>query len=154
MKPVQVAVSDLKVGDVVPPFEKTFSAVDMFAYGAATWDWARVHYDQAYVKELGFKDVFVDGQHYGAIFAQILVDWLGPYAFVKRMKLSYRALTYRGERVVVTGTVSDISQEDRGITCTFIQQASKGAQLVADGKTVVQIASIPEVNHFVEQQSK
>ena len=35
----------VKVGDALPAFERSFTAVDLMAYGAATWDWHRLHYD-------------------------------------------------------------------------------------------------------------
>ncbi len=37
----------------------------MMAYGAATWDFIRVHYDADYVRELEFEGPFVDGQMLG-----------------------------------------------------------------------------------------
>ena len=68
----------MKPGDLLPPFEKTFTTVDLFAYGAATWDWHRMHYDAELARSKGFAAPVIDGQMYGAVFAQVAMRWAGP----------------------------------------------------------------------------
>ena len=41
----------ISVGDPIPPLERTIGLTDMVAYAGATWDWHKLHYDQAYVAE-------------------------------------------------------------------------------------------------------
>ena len=38
---------DVTVGEPLPVLEKEIRLADMMAYGAATWDFARIHYDDA-----------------------------------------------------------------------------------------------------------
>ena len=49
----------MKVGESLPVLEKTFNAVDLFAYGAATWDWHRMHYDAELARSKVNGDVVV-----------------------------------------------------------------------------------------------
>ena len=41
-------VEGVKVGEALPLLQKTFTTADLVAYGAATWDWHRLHYDADY----------------------------------------------------------------------------------------------------------
>ena len=43
---------DISVGDELPPLKKQITAARMMAYGAATWDFIRIHYDADYVRGL------------------------------------------------------------------------------------------------------
>ena len=41
------------VGESVPELTRELGAAVLMAYGAATWDWHRLHYDQRYVEAHG-----------------------------------------------------------------------------------------------------
>ena len=69
---------DASVGEELPPLRKQIDLPRMMAYGAATWDFIRVHYDADHVRELGFSGPFVDGQMLGAFLAQYVQDWGRP----------------------------------------------------------------------------
>ena len=79
---------DVAVGMEMPPVTKQIDLVRMMAYGAATWDFIRVHYDADYVRERGFPGPFVDGQMMGGFLAQQVQEWAGPTAFLMQAELS------------------------------------------------------------------
>ncbi len=137
-------IEKLQVGDVVPSFEKTFAAVDLFAYGAATWDWARIHYDQEFARSLGFRDIFVDGQQYGAIFAERIITWLGPSVFVTSMNFNFRTLTYRGETLTGTGSVTELVRTDDATTLVLSQQLRGLPGLPVKTRMILPLANLPE----------
>ena len=122
---------DIAVGTALPAFEKTFRPVDLMAYGAATWDWARVHYDLPYAKTLAFPNVFVDGQNWGAIFAKQAMDWAGPRGFVVKMSLRFKTMVFAGDSVALVGSVADIRTDAPFRIITLDQRITKGDQLVA-----------------------
>ena len=76
---------DVEVGEELPILEKQINIARMMAYGAATWDFIRVHYDADYVRESGFKGPFVDGQMLGGFLAQHVQDWAGPESFLRKL---------------------------------------------------------------------
>ena len=43
---------DVQVGDDLTPLVKEISMARMMAYGAATWDFIRIHYDADYARRL------------------------------------------------------------------------------------------------------
>ena len=45
---------DINVGDKITPLSKEIGIARMMAYGAATWDFIRLHYDADYARGNGF----------------------------------------------------------------------------------------------------
>ena len=115
---------DVSVGEELTSLQKHIDLPHMMAYGAATWDFIRVHYDADYVRELGFPGAFVDGQMLGAFLAQHVQDWAGPGAFLRKLAFRNRAMVYPGDSLVCRGVVTALSQDG---------DASKGTELVECG---------------------
>ena len=108
---------DVAVGMELPPLTKQIDLVRMMAYGAATWDFIRVHYDADYVRERGFPGPFVDGQMMGGFLAQQVQEWAGPTAFLCKLSFRNRIMVYPGDSLVCHGLVtgaylSEVPEED------------------------------------------
>jgi acyl dehydratase len=121
----------IAVGDALPEFSHTFTAVDLMAYGAATWDWHRNHYDQRRARELDFKDAFVDGQNFGSIFAREAMHWAGPRGFIRKMSLKFRSMVFVGETVTGGGSVSGLHVEGDRQIVTMEQHLRTDDELAA-----------------------
>jgi len=93
--------------------ERTIELADMVAYAGATWDWHRLHYDSAWLAERGLERPVVDGQLFGALLAEMVLDWAGPGAELTALSFRFKGFVFAGETVRCTGTV--ISVED-GVT--------------------------------------
>ena len=72
-------------------------------YGAATWDWHRLHYDPGFADAMQLPGPVVDGQVYGAMFAKQALDWLGPKAFVRRLVFRMRSMAFAGDTLRLEG---------------------------------------------------
>ena len=118
----------MKAGDALPPLEKTFTTVDLFAYGAATWDWHRMHYDAELARSKGFAAPVIDGQMYGAIFARVAMRWAGPRAFVTKMSLRMKSMAFAGDTLRAEGTVSSVE----GGTVVVEQRLTRGERVIAE----------------------
>jgi len=101
----------LAVGTPIPPLERALTQVRMVAYGGATWDWHRLHYEPEYTAARDIAGPIVDGQMFGALLAEALLDWLGPRAFIRRMSFRLRAMVFAGETVRCEGEVTSIVAE-------------------------------------------
>ena len=97
----------MKTGDPLPQLERTIELVDMIAYAGATWDWHRLHYDQAFVAEKGLPGAVVDGQMLGALMAEQIMDALGPKAFITNLGFRFKAMVFAGDTVRIEGTVTE-----------------------------------------------
>jgi acyl dehydratase len=118
----------MKTGDTLPVLEKTFTAVDLFAYGAATWDWHRMHYDAELVRAKGFAAPVIDGQMYGALFARVAMQWAGPKAFVTRMSLRMKSMAFAGDTLRAEGAVTEV----KGQVVVLQQRLVNGERVVAE----------------------
>lgn len=85
--------------------ERRIELADMVAYAGATWDWHRLHYDSAWLAERGLSAPVVDGQLFGALLAEMVLDWAGPGAELTALSFRFKNLVHAGEVVRCTGTV-------------------------------------------------
>jgi len=118
----------MKSGDSLPPFEKTFTTVDLFAYGAATWDWHRMHYDAEHARSKGFSAPVIDGQMYGALFARVAMRWAGPKAFVTKMSLRMKSMAFAGDTLRAEGSATSVE----GAVVVVEQRLMRGDRLIAE----------------------
>jgi len=105
------AANAIEIGTPIPPLERVLTQVRMAAYGGATWDWHRLHYEPEYAAARNLAGPIVDGQMFGALLAEALSDWLGPRAFIRRMSFRLRAMVFAGETVRCEGEVTSIVAE-------------------------------------------
>ena len=120
---VRMPLADaLEIGTRIPPLERALTQVRMVAYGAATWDWHRLHYEPAYASARNLAGPIVDGQMFGALLAEALLDWLGPRAFVRRMTFRFRTTVFAGETVRCEGEVTSVVTEQ---DCDVIRVAQR-----------------------------
>ena len=101
-------------GKTLPSLRRRIALSDMVAYGAATWDWHRLHYDEAHARRLGAAAPVVDGQMLGALLAECVLRAAGPQARLVRLDYRNRAPVHAGETVVCSGTVA--TSDDAGFS--------------------------------------
>lgn len=136
---------DVSVGDELTPLRKRIDSAHMMAYGAATWDFIRVHYDADYIREQGFPGPFMDGQMVGAFLAQLVQDWAGPGAFLRKLGFRNRVMAYPGDSLVCRGVVTALYREgDEGkgsgmAQCELWIENQRGERVVDRASAVVQI---------------
>ncbi|WP_271627686.1 MaoC/PaaZ C-terminal domain-containing protein [Bradyrhizobium sp. CCBAU 11445] len=134
IKPTK-CVAMVRLGEKLPPWEKTFTTVDLMAYGAATWDWHRLHYDIDFAKSMKLPNVVVDGQAFGALFARAVVDWAGPLAFVARLSFKMKSMSFAGETLRVESEVTEVQDRTIGLA----QKLTSGGRLVSEAKTEIRL---------------
>jgi acyl dehydratase len=120
----------LKVGMPIPPLERALTQMRLVAYAAATWDWHRLHYDPQYAAARNIAGPIVDGQMFGALLAESLIDWLGPRAFIRRMSFRLRAMVFAGETVRCEGEIASIVAE-AGYDVVRVTQRVKAGERIA-----------------------
>ena len=132
---------DVNPGDQLPPLKKDINLAKMMAYGAATWDFIRVHYDADYVRELGFKAPFVDGQMLGGFLAQQVQDWAGPGAFLRKLGFRNRVMVYPGDTITCYGVVTGVHEEggESLAECDLWIENQDGDRVVQPASAVVQL---------------
>lgn len=95
----------MKPGETLPPLERLMDEAGMVAYGAATWDWHRLHYDKEYCAEAGLPGPLVDGQMFGALIAEQILDALGPKAWITKLSFRFKTMVFAGDTLRVEAEV-------------------------------------------------
>ena len=126
-------------GDTMPPFERHITTNEIMAYGAATWDWHRLHYDLEYARSLGLPNIVFDGQALGALFARGIMAWLGPRAFIRKLSFKLRAMVFPGDTLRCEGEVTSVEPADGASIVTFSQRLRVGDRLAAEAVTEVRL---------------
>ena len=123
---------DVRTGDELTPLVKQIGLARMMAYGAATWDFIRLHYDADYARELGFEAPFVDGQMMGGFLTQHVQDWAGPAAFLRKLAFRNRVMVYPGDSLTCHGVVTGVSSTDEGgmVECDLWVENRRGEKVV------------------------
>jgi len=132
-----------KAGDSIPIFEKLVTTDFIMAYGAATWDWHRVHYDEEFARAQGLPGVVLDGQAAGAIFARALTDGFGPRAFVTKLSCRLRAMVTPGDVLRCEGEVSTVEPNDGGTIIGLTQRISAAGRIAAEATSEIRLDENP-----------
>ena len=135
MSPPWPRASALNTGTPIPPLERALTQMRLVAYGAATWDWHRLHYEPEYVAARNIAGPIVDGQMFGALLAEALLDWLGPRAFIRRMSFRLRAMVFAGETVRCEGEVASIVAEPDCDVVRVTQRVRVGERIAVEPAT-------------------
>ena len=130
---------DIQIGDEITPLVKEIGIARMMAYGAATWDFIRLHYDADYAREQGFDAPFVDGQMMGGFLTQQVQDWAGPGAFLRKLAFRNRVMAYPGDSLTCHGVVTDVSATDEGgmVECDLWMENQRGEKVVDPASALV-----------------
>ena len=130
----------IKPGTTLPVEEKFFTAADLVMYGAATWDWHRLHYDTTFTNAMNLPAPVIDGQIYGALFAKQAVGWLGPRAFVQRMGFRMRSMAFADDTLRTEGEVSEVRSEESADVIVLQQRLTCGERLIAEATTEIRLS--------------
>lgn len=133
-------VAEIKPGQELPPLERNVTMATLVAYGAASWDWHRYHYDQALAQSLGLQGPFVDGQMFGGLFAKQVLDWAGPNAWLRKLSLRYRTLVFPPAQLIFRGQVSGVQEQDgrQTVDCELFIEAGENGPVVATASATVE----------------
>ena len=126
------SATTIVVGAALPEYERCFTQVDLVAYGAATWDWHRLHYDLEYARSKKLPGTLVDGQAFGAVFARVAQDWAGPRAFIARLSFKMKSMAFAGDTLRAVGEVTAIRAVDGGHIVVLAQRLMNGERLASD----------------------
>lgn len=132
MRPTRTSASR---GEALPVLERQFTAVDLVAYGAATWDWHRLHYDLEYAHSKKLPGVIVDGQAFGALLARAALDWAGPRSFITRMSLRMKSMAFAGDTLRAEGQVASIKNN----LVTISQRLMNQDRIAAEATTEIRL---------------
>ncbi len=134
-----LAAAAVSVGDPVPSLERTLTVVTLAAYAGATWDWHRLHYDPEYARARQLPGLVVDGQMFGALLAEALLDWLGPRAFIRKLGFRMKGMVFAGETVRCDGEVTAIHSSGDHDVLVVAQRMTVDGRVAAEATAEVRL---------------
>jgi acyl dehydratase len=132
---------DVVSGEPLPEFGITLTLTALVTYGAASWDFHRLHYDPAFAAQAGLRAPVMDGQMAGGLLARQLMRWGGPDAFVRRLGYRLRSMVFLGERIQLHGEVTGTALEQgRGLAlCRMRIVKQDDTEVVRDAIAAVEL---------------
>lgn len=114
----------------------------LMAYGGATWDWHRLHYDSKLAHERGFSGPVADGQMFGALIARQIRKWAGPRARFVEMEFKNRQFVTAPSVVTISSQVvsCEASEESKRIDITSAVRDQHGRIIIENAHTVIEVS--------------
>ena len=137
---------DVAIGELLPTLEKEIRLTDMMAYGAATWDFARIHYDAIYARKQGLALTRRRRSDVGRFLAQLVQDWAGPQGFLRSLDFQNRGMVFPGDVVTCGGHVTDIRREGSNnlVECSLWIDNQNGKRVVGPASATVSLPTVDE----------
>jgi 3-methylfumaryl-CoA hydratase len=127
----------LQVGDVLPERDFECGNVQLMLYNASLWNGHRIHYDEAYARDVeGYPGLVIAGPLLGDWLHQCVEEWLGDDGRILSIEYSNRLASYVGDVLTSGGTVSGIRAE-RGEADLEVFIRNPDGAVVAPGTAAV-----------------
>ena len=105
----------VRLGEELPAESRVVTREDVRAYAEASGDRNPLHLDDAAARAAGFDGVIAHGMFTMGHLASAVTAWAGEGAFVRRMRVQFRAPVAMGERIVARGRVRSVDPSSRAV---------------------------------------
>lgn len=130
-------LADTRPGETLPALDFHATLTALVAYGAATWDFHRLHYDADYAASHGLRAPIMDGQMCGALLARLVMRWAGQGARLRRLAYRLRSPVFVEERIRLTGSVTGIN--GALVLCRMGIVKPDGSEVVREATAAVEL---------------
>jgi acyl dehydratase len=131
-------MSDVNVGDELPPLTKSPDREQLVKYAAGSGDFNPLHYDGDFPQAQAIGGNIVHGRMKYASMGQLVSDWLGHRGFVRSISARYRGMDKAGAEFTCKGKVAAIRDEDgRRIAELELWTEDAGGQVTTTGTAEV-----------------
>ncbi len=101
----------MNIGDRLPELVKpAIERIQLVKYAGASGDWNRIHVEEPFAVEAGYRSVFAHGMLSMAFLGQLLSDWVGPTR-VRKIDCRFKAITWPGDVVTCRGEITALRDE-------------------------------------------
>ncbi|SVD78754.1 uncharacterized protein METZ01_LOCUS431608 [marine metagenome] len=125
------------IGEQLPELRKMITSKLMMSYGAATWDYAPIHYDILAARNLGFPAPIADGQMLGSFLVQVVQTWAGHYAHISNLQFRNKRVVFAGDEIICKGYVDKKCESEKSIVCKLWIETHDKQIILDDALAVV-----------------
>lgn len=127
----------IAIGEELPDLRKMITSKLMMSYGAATWDYAPIHYDMPTARSLGFRAPLADGQMFGSFLVQVVQNWAGHYAHIRNLQFRNRKVVFAGDEIICKGYVEEKCETKKSVVCKLWIENDEKQIILDDALAVV-----------------
>ena len=130
---------DVHEGMEIPSLMKVPTTRQLVQYAGASGDFYEIHYDKDFAQGNKLQGPILHGALKSAFLAQLITDWIGDQATLKRLSCQYRGMDVPGDTLTCKGTVTrKYVQDGRHLAdCEIWVENGKGERTTPGSATVV-----------------
>lgn len=102
---------DVSIGDELPGFSLDITPRRVFLQVSGSQDWYPLHFDPAFARKAGHKELFVNTGFLQAALVRVITDWIGDDGFLRKLRLEMRRQQRPGDTMVCKGKV--VAKQER-----------------------------------------
>jgi len=125
-------LNQVTVGQPIPTIQMHFPLTTVVATAIATRDYQPVHHDLELAKNLNGNTVFINTHTVAGCLERLVMSWVGPNAFLKKIKLRMGTLHHAGDILVLSGKVTMIDMKNKSITVDVVGRNSLGEHVTGE----------------------
>lgn len=138
----QVFFEDVAEGQELPQLVKHPTTRQLVKWAGASGDYYEIHYDKDFAQGTGLQGVIVHGWLTFSFVAQMVTDWMGSDAVLKKIGVSYRGMQVPKEDILCKGKVTKKYQSsgENIVECDVWAENTEGKK-TTPGTAVVALPS-------------
>lgn len=137
---------DVQVGYRLPEVRHRPTRLQLFQYGAVTWNSHRIHFDPDYAAQEGYPDVLVQSHLHGAFLVGVCTDWMGADGRLKKLGVSVKRFAVPGDVLICSGEVTGVEPGDDGfriVHLSLVETRESDGSICATGNASVALPPDP-----------
>jgi acyl dehydratase len=123
----------VQVGQQLPELRRTVTKEQIERYAKASGDHNPIHLDQTFARAAGLPSVIAHGLLTLSFAGQLVTDWLGDRARLRRLDARFAEMVLPGDEVRCSGTVSQKDEENRRVIVTLSAENQRGEKVLTKG---------------------
>ena len=126
-----MSIDTVRAGQQLPPLRIPITTTLIMAAALATRDYQPMHHDLDRARAVGSDSVFTSTHTVAAWLERLVLQWAGPGAFLKSLKLRLGVPNYAGDELLLQGTVSAVDSATGRVTVAATGTNSRGEHVKA-----------------------
>ena len=122
-------LSDVQVGDALPPLKIPLTTSLIVSGALASRDFTPVHHDRAVAQASGMNDVIMNILTTNGLVGRYVTDWAGPNALIRNVQLKLGTPNSPGDTMTFNGSVA--SKQDDEVTIDLAGKNTWGDHVTA-----------------------
>ena len=129
----QVYFEDVGIDDSLPTLMKRPTPRQLVMWAGASGEFSEMHYDKDFALQKGFPGIVVHGMLIASFLAQLITDWMGERAGLKRIKTRNEQFILVNEDIICKGSVAKkyVEKNDHYVECELWAEDGKGERCVS-----------------------